>query len=70
MSRQRSLGSERERRNHCPRQGKTRPAQHLAVNFGVVGLPNNEAESRKVFRVRRKMGIRTITSEPGPKPMT
>ena len=38
----------------------------LAVNYGVVGLPNNEAESRKVFEFAKKMGIRTVTSEPGP----
>jgi len=45
---------------------KEKLAKHglLAVNFGVVGLPNNEAESRKVFAFARKMGIRTITTEP------
>lgn len=36
----------------------------LAVNYGVVGLPNNEAECRKVFEFAKKMGIRAITSEP------
>lgn len=37
----------------------------LAVSFGVVGLPNNETESRKVFEFAKKMGIRTIVTEPG-----
>ncbi len=37
----------------------------LAVSFGVVGLPSNEAESRKVFEFAKKMGIRTIVTEPG-----
>lgn len=35
-----------------------------AVNFGVVGLPNNETQSRKVFAFAKKLGIGTITSEP------
>lgn len=34
------------------------------VNYGVVGLPNDEAESRKVFNFARDMGIETLTSEP------
>lgn len=36
----------------------------MAVNYGVVGLPNNEDESRKVFEFAKKMGIPAITSEP------
>lgn len=45
---------------------KAKLNQHgvLAVNFGVVGLPNDEAQSRKVFDFARKMGIRAITTEP------
>lgn len=35
-------------------------------NFGVVGLPNNEAESRKVFDFAKDMGIEIIVSEPAP----
>ncbi|HYE31330.1 MAG TPA: sugar phosphate isomerase/epimerase [Methylomirabilota bacterium] len=35
----------------------------LAVNYGVVGLPNNEAECRKVFDFAKKMGMRAVTSE-------
>ncbi|HOX04314.1 MAG TPA: sugar phosphate isomerase/epimerase family protein [Candidatus Paceibacterota bacterium] len=41
----------------------------LAANYGVVGLPNNEAESRKVFEFARKMGIPAVTSEPSPDAM-
>lgn len=45
---------------------KEKLAKHglLAVNFGVVGLPADEARSRAVFAFARKMGIPTITSEP------
>ncbi|MHC4527258.1 MAG: family 16 glycoside hydrolase [Planctomycetota bacterium] len=34
------------------------------INYGVVGLPNNEAECRKVFDFAKEMGIETIVSEP------
>ncbi|RJP23045.1 MAG: sugar phosphate isomerase/epimerase [Candidatus Omnitrophota bacterium] len=34
------------------------------VNYGVVGLGNDEAEARKVFDFAKIMGIPTITSEP------
>ena len=34
------------------------------VNYGVVGLPNDEAECRQVFDFAKKMGIETIVSEP------
>jgi sugar phosphate isomerase/epimerase len=34
------------------------------VNYGVVGLPNDEAECRKVFAFAKAMGIETIVSEP------
>lgn len=36
------------------------------VNYGVVGLPNDEAECRKVFDFAKAMGIETIVSEPEP----
>jgi len=35
-----------------------------AVNYGVVGLPNDEAEARKVFDFAKTMGLETIVSEP------
>jgi sugar phosphate isomerase/epimerase len=34
------------------------------VNYGVVGLSNNEQENRKVFDFAKDMGIETIVSEP------
>ena len=34
------------------------------VNYGVVGLPNDETECRKVFDFARGMGIETLTCEP------
>ena len=36
------------------------------VNIGVVKLPPDEAESRKVFDFARKMGIDTLVAEPEP----
>jgi sugar phosphate isomerase/epimerase len=36
------------------------------VNFGVVGLPNDEKQSRDVFEFAKDMGIETIVSEPPP----
>ena len=43
---------------------KLREAGVKLVNYGVVGLPNNETECRKVFNFARDMGIETIVSEP------
>lgn len=34
------------------------------VNYGVVGLPNDESECRVVFDFAKDMGIETIVSEP------
>lgn len=34
------------------------------VNYGVVGLPNDETECQAVFEFARDMGIETIVSEP------
>ena len=36
------------------------------VNYGVVGLPNDETECRKVFDFAKDMGIEIIVSEPKP----
>jgi sugar phosphate isomerase/epimerase len=40
-------------------------AQHKikAVNYGVVGIPRDEAGARKVFEFAKKMGMRCITTE-------
>ena len=43
---------------------KLREAGVKLVNYGVVGLPNDEAECRKVFNFAKEMGIETIVSEP------
>jgi sugar phosphate isomerase/epimerase len=47
---------------------KAKLNQHhvMAVNYGVVGLPNKEEESRKVFEFAKKLGLRAVTSEPQP----
>jgi len=34
------------------------------INYGVVNLPNDEAECRKVFEFAKEMGIETLVSEP------
>jgi sugar phosphate isomerase/epimerase len=39
------------------------------VNIGVVQLPADEAESRKVFEFAKKMGIDTLVAEPKPEAM-
>lgn len=36
----------------------------LPVNYGVVGLPNDEEESRKVFEFAQKLGVKAVSSEP------
>ncbi len=41
----------------------------MAVNYGVVGLPNDEKECRKVFEFAKKLGLRGVTSEPSPEAM-
>ena len=43
---------------------KLREAGVELTCYGVVGLPNNEAECRKVFEFAKEMGIGTIVSEP------
>ncbi len=34
-----------------------------AVNYGVVGVPNDEAGARKVFEFAKMLGLRAITTE-------
>lgn len=34
-----------------------------AVNYGVVGIPNDEAGARKIFEFAKKMGLYGITTE-------
>lgn len=47
-------------------QDKLKQHRMMAVNYGVVGLPNDEKECRKVFEFAKKMGIPAVTSEPAP----
>lgn len=47
-------------------QAKLKEHKVLAVNYGVVRLPNNEAECRKVFEFAKKLGLYAVTSEPEP----
>ena len=45
---------------------KAKAKQHglLIVNFGVVGIPKDEAGARRVFDFAKKLGARAITIEP------
>ncbi len=45
-------------------QQKLKEAGVQLLCYGVVGLSNNEEESRKVFEFAKAMGIETIVSEP------
>jgi len=40
-------------------------AQHKikAVNYGVVGIPNDEAGARKIFEFAKKLWLRAVTTE-------
>src|SRR5262245_10744595 len=42
---------------------KLKEANIRAVNYGVVGVPKDEAGARKVFDFAKYMGLRTITTE-------
>jgi sugar phosphate isomerase/epimerase len=44
---------------------KDKLAQHHlhAVNYGVVGIPKDEAEARKIFEFAKTMGLRAVTTE-------
>jgi sugar phosphate isomerase/epimerase len=43
---------------------KLKDANVTPVLYGVVGLPNDEAQQRKVFEYAKKLGLETIVSEP------
>lgn len=45
-------------------KGKLDEHDILVVNFGVISLPNDEAEQRKVFEFAQKLGVKAISSEP------
>ena len=44
---------------------KDKLAEHhiRAVNYGVVGVPKNEDEARKLFKFAKDVGLRAITTE-------
>ena len=44
---------------------KDKLVQHKlkAVNYGVVGIPSNETEARKIFEFAKAMGLRAVTTE-------
>jgi sugar phosphate isomerase/epimerase len=44
---------------------KAKLAKHgiRAVNYGVVGIPNNEVEARKIFEFAKKMELYAVTTE-------
>jgi sugar phosphate isomerase/epimerase len=44
-------------------QAKLAEHKIKAVNYGVVGIPADEAGARRVFEFARKMGMRAITTE-------
>ena len=46
---------------------KLKKANVKLVNYGVVGLGEKEAENRQVFEFAKRMGIKTIVSEPAAK---
>jgi sugar phosphate isomerase/epimerase/HEAT repeat protein len=48
-------------------QDKLAAAGIKVVNFGVTGIPGDEAGRRKLFSWAKTMGIETICSEPDPK---
>jgi sugar phosphate isomerase/epimerase len=44
---------------------KAKLAEHhvLAVNYGVVGIPKDESQARKIFEFAKKMGLYAVTTE-------
>lgn len=44
-------------------QARLKKAGVRAVNYGVVGIPNNEAGARKIFEFAKTLGLYGITTE-------
>lgn len=44
-------------------KAKLKEQNVTAVNYGVVDIPQDEAEARKVFQFAKKMGLRAVTTE-------
>jgi len=47
-------------------KAKLKAANVKLANYGVTGLPGEEAKCRKLFQWAKSMGIETIVSEPNP----
>jgi sugar phosphate isomerase/epimerase len=45
-------------------QEKLRQHNLIAVNYGVVDIPRDEADARRLFQFGKKLGVRAITTEP------
>lgn len=45
-------------------QSRLREKEMTLVSYGVVGFENNEESMEKVFQFARKLGIRTVVTEP------
>ena len=44
-------------------KAKLKERDILPVNYGVVGIPNDEDAARKIFEFGKKLGIRAVTTE-------
>ena len=44
-------------------KAKLKEQNIVAVNYGVVEIPQDEAQARKVFEFAKKMGLRAVTTE-------
>jgi sugar phosphate isomerase/epimerase len=44
-------------------QAKLKEHNVVAVNYGVVDIPADEAKARKIFEFAKKMGLRAVTTE-------
>ena len=44
-------------------QAKLKKHHIKAVNYGVVGIPKDEASARPIFEFAKKMGLRAVTTE-------
>ena len=45
-------------------QDKAKSCGVAIINFGVTGIPGDEANARKTFEWAKKLGIKTLVSEP------
>ena len=50
-------------------QDKLKQHNLIAVNYGVVSIPRDEADARRLFEFGKKLGVRAITTEPAAEQM-